>query len=65
MALRVKRVYDEIEESDGECILVDRIWPRSSRRTTAKARDVSEPHRLGALDEAELILIASTIPRPT
>jgi uncharacterized protein YeaO (DUF488 family) len=53
--LRVKRVYDEIEESDGERILVDRIWPRGSRGTTAKARDVSEPHRLDALDEAELI----------
>ncbi len=55
MALRVRRVYDEIEESDGERILVDRIWPRGSRGTTAKARDVSEPHRLDALDEAELI----------
>lgn len=64
MALRVKRVYEEPEEVDGERILVDRIWPRGSRRTTAKAQDVSEPHRLDALDEAELILIASTVPHP-
>jgi hypothetical protein len=62
VALRVKRACDELEESDGERILVDRIWPRGSRRTTAKARDVSEPNRLDALDEPGLILIASTVP---
>ncbi len=28
MALRVKRIYEEPEEADGERILVDRIWPR-------------------------------------
>jgi uncharacterized protein YeaO (DUF488 family) len=26
--LRVKRVYEDSEEADGERILVDRIWPR-------------------------------------
>lgn len=28
MALRVKRIYEDPEEADGERILVDRIWPR-------------------------------------
>jgi uncharacterized protein YeaO (DUF488 family) len=28
VALRVKRIYEEPEEADGERILVDRIWPR-------------------------------------
>lgn len=64
MALRMKRDDDELEKSDGERILVDRIRPRGSRRTTAKARDVSESHRLDGLDEAEPILIASTVPHP-
>jgi hypothetical protein len=28
VALRVKRVYEEPEEVDGERMLIDRLWPR-------------------------------------
>ena len=34
--LKIKRVYDPPERSDGERILVDRLWPRGlSKRTAA------------------------------
>jgi uncharacterized protein YeaO (DUF488 family) len=36
MALRVKRVYEEPETSDGERILVDRIWPRGISKDKAR-----------------------------
>jgi uncharacterized protein YeaO (DUF488 family) len=36
MALRVKRIYDEPETSDGERILVDRIWPRGISKNKAQ-----------------------------
>jgi uncharacterized protein YeaO (DUF488 family) len=36
MALRVKRVYEEPEPSDGERILVDRIWPRGISKDEAR-----------------------------
>lgn len=36
MALRVKRVYEESEEADGERILVDRIWPRGLSKEKAR-----------------------------
>lgn len=36
MALRVKRVYEEPEEADGERILVDRIWPRGLSKEKAR-----------------------------
>jgi uncharacterized protein YeaO (DUF488 family) len=36
MALCVKRVYEEPETSDGERILVDRIWPRGLPREKAQ-----------------------------
>jgi uncharacterized protein YeaO (DUF488 family) len=28
MDVRIKRVYDAAEESDGERVLIDRLWPR-------------------------------------
>jgi len=28
MDVRIKRVYDPAEESDGERVLIDRLWPR-------------------------------------
>lgn len=34
--IRVKRVYEEPEESDGRRILVDRLWPRGFSREKAK-----------------------------
>ena len=36
MGLRVKRVYEEPEEVDGERILVDRIWPRGLSKEKAR-----------------------------
>ena len=39
MALRVKRVYEEPENSDGERILVDRIWPRGISKDEARLSD--------------------------
>jgi uncharacterized protein YeaO (DUF488 family) len=28
MMIRIKRIYDPIQESDGKRVLVDRLWPR-------------------------------------
>ncbi len=39
MALRVKRVYEEPEEVDGERILVDKIWPRGLSKEKARLSD--------------------------
>jgi uncharacterized protein YeaO (DUF488 family) len=39
MALHVKRVYEEPESSDGERILVDRIWPRGVSKDKARLSD--------------------------
>ncbi len=39
MALRVKRVYEEPEESDGERILVDRMWPRGTSKDKVRLSD--------------------------
>jgi uncharacterized protein YeaO (DUF488 family) len=39
MALRIKRVYEESENSDGERILVDRIWPRGISKDKAQLSD--------------------------
>jgi uncharacterized protein YeaO (DUF488 family) len=35
MKLRIKRVYDSADPSDGLRILVDRLWPRGLRRDQA------------------------------
>ena len=34
--IKIKRVYDAIDITDGERILVDRLWPRGVRRSTQK-----------------------------
>lgn len=39
MALRVKRIYQDPEEADGERILVDRIWPRGISKDKARLSD--------------------------
>ena len=36
MGLHVKRVYEDPETSDGERILVDRIWPRGISKDKAR-----------------------------
>lgn len=50
MAIRLKRVYDPPEKSDGKRILVDRLWPRGLTKAKAgldfRARDVSPSHDL-------------------
>ncbi|RAP74779.1 DUF488 domain-containing protein [Paenibacillus montanisoli] len=33
--IRVKRIYDPIQESDGKRILVDRLWPRGVSKEKA------------------------------
>ena len=35
MMIRLKRVYERIEVTDGERVLVDRLWPRGIRRSTS------------------------------
>lgn len=36
IAIRIKRVYEEPEESDGRRVLVDRLWPRGLSKDKAK-----------------------------
>ena len=31
-SIRIKRVYEDFEESDGYRVLVDRLWPRGMRK---------------------------------
>jgi uncharacterized protein YeaO (DUF488 family) len=33
MAIRIKRVYEPAEKSDGKRILIDRLWPRGVKKT--------------------------------
>jgi len=37
--LKIKRIYDAPEESDGERFLVDRLWPRGMSKEKAKISD--------------------------
>ncbi|MFB3925056.1 MAG: DUF488 domain-containing protein [Syntrophales bacterium] len=43
--IKIKRVYDKPESSDGARILVDRLWPRGLSKETARiaywAKDIS------------------------
>ena len=34
-SLKIKRVYEEVAESDGFRILVDRLWPRGMKKESA------------------------------
>jgi uncharacterized protein YeaO (DUF488 family) len=36
MAIQLKRAYDPPEETDGERLLVDRLWPRGLRQDAAQ-----------------------------
>ncbi len=36
MTIRVKRVYDPIQKTDGFRILIDRLWPRGISKEIAK-----------------------------
>ncbi len=35
MLLGIKRIYDKAEITDGKRILIDRLWPRGVRKSTA------------------------------
>ncbi len=35
MLLGIKRIYDKVEVTDGTRVLVDRLWPRGVRKSTA------------------------------
>jgi uncharacterized protein YeaO (DUF488 family) len=35
MLLGIKRIYDKVEVTDGTRILVDRLWPRGVKKSTA------------------------------
>ncbi len=32
MALRSRRVYDDVEDEDGQRVLVERLWPRGMKK---------------------------------
>ncbi|HEV2563416.1 MAG TPA: DUF488 family protein [Rhizomicrobium sp.] len=34
--LHTKRVYDELSKEDGQCVLVDRLWPRGLSKSDLK-----------------------------
>ncbi|MGI6162175.1 MAG: DUF488 domain-containing protein [Christensenellales bacterium] len=36
MALRIKRIYDAFDKSDGVRLLVDRLWPRGVKKEDAR-----------------------------
>lgn len=36
MAIKLKRAYDPSEETDGERLLVDRLWPRGLKKEAAQ-----------------------------
>lgn len=36
MELKLKRIYEDVSEDDGERILVDRVWPRGVSKEDAK-----------------------------
>ena len=39
MPIKLKRVYDRIDESDGYRILVERLWPRGVSKADAQIND--------------------------
>ena len=50
MAIQVKRAYDPPMETDGERLLVDRLWPRGLRKDAAQLsawlKDLAPSHDL-------------------
>ena len=41
MQIQIKRVYEDVQESDGARILVDRLWPRGVSKEKARLETVS------------------------
>ncbi|AXM98831.1 DUF488 domain-containing protein [Pseudomonas plecoglossicida] len=59
--IRCKRVYDAVEEGDGQRVLVDRLWPRNVRkdqlhgewlREVAPSTELRKSFHQGAMDFA-------------
>lgn len=50
MPFKVKRVYEDAADSDGERVLVDRLWPRGLKKDEARIhkwlKDVAPSHEL-------------------
>lgn len=50
MEIKLKRIYEEPEETDGYRILVDRLWPRGIKKEKAKidlwAKDIAPSNEL-------------------
>ena len=50
MSIRIKRVYDRPERTDGRRILVDRLWPRGMSKAVAAvdfwAKEAAPSHAL-------------------
>lgn len=36
MTIQSKRIYDDVSETDGKRVLVDRLWPRGIKKETAQ-----------------------------
>ena len=50
--IRCKRVYDPVEASDGQRVLVDRLWPRNKRKDQLHALWLPEVAPSTALRQA-------------
>ncbi|MCV9920336.1 MULTISPECIES: DUF488 domain-containing protein [Pseudomonas] len=50
--IRCKRVYDALEPSDGQRVLVDRLWPRNTRKDEVHALWLREVAPSAALRKA-------------
>ncbi|QXI46235.1 MULTISPECIES: DUF488 domain-containing protein [Pseudomonas] len=50
--IRCKRVYDAVEEADGQRVLVDRLWPRNKRKQDLQGQWLREVAPSAALRKA-------------
>ena len=50
MAVRSRRVYDDVEPADGQRVLVERLWPRGIKKDDPRVgiwlKDVAPSHEL-------------------
>lgn len=50
--LKIKRVYEQVEESDGFRILIDRIWPRGISKDAACLEEWAKHAAAGLADNS-------------
>ncbi|AYG45794.1 DUF488 family protein [Pseudomonas sp. Leaf58] len=50
--IRCKRVYDAVEQDDGQRVLVDRLWPRNKRKEDLHGQWLREVAPSGELRKA-------------